>query len=224
MGAKPLALHLREKVTEGLDGLRERLNEYAELGARFSKWRAVYLIGENLPSSGCIEANAHALARYAGLCQESGLVPIVEHEVLMDGPHTLEQCAQVTEAVLREVFDQLHKQRVALEGIILKPNMILPGVNCPLPQTAEDIADATIATLFRVVPPEVPAVAFLSGGQPSDFASLRLSIMNQKFRITFPWELSFSYSRAILQRALRTWKGNPSNIPEAQKALYECAN
>jgi fructose-bisphosphate aldolase class I len=224
LGAKPLALHPEETVTEGLDGLRGRLERYAEMGARFSKWRAVIAIGNDIPSSSCIEVNAHALARYAALCQECGLVPIVEPEVLMDGQHSLEQCAAVTERVLHEVFNQLYKQRVAIEGMILKPNMVLPALNCPLPQGVEEIADATISCLLRSVPSSVPAVAFLSGGQPADFASLRLSVMNQKYRSRLPWILTFSYSRAILGHALQIWKGDPANIPRAQEALYHCAS
>jgi fructose-bisphosphate aldolase class I len=224
LGAKPLALHPEEKVTEGLDGLRDRLKSYAEMGARFAKWRAVIAIGKDTPSFGCIEANAHALARYAALCQECDLVPIVEPEVLMDGLHSLEQCAEVTEKVLHEVFGQLNHQHVALEGMILKPNMILPGLNCPLQQSVEEIADATVNSLLLSVPSEVPAIAFLSGGQPADFASLRLSVMNQNHRPRLPWILSFSYSRAILQHALQIWKADPANIPKAQQALFDCAS
>jgi fructose-bisphosphate aldolase class I len=224
LGAKPLALHSDEKVTEGLDGLRDRLVKYATMGARFAKWRAVITIGKNTPSLGSIEANAHALARYAALCQECNLVPIVEPEVLMDGLHSLEQCAEVTEKVLHDVFSQLHKQRVDLQGMILKPNMILPGSNCPLQQTVEDIADATINSLLLSVPSDGPAIAFLSGGQPADFASLRLSVMNQKYRAAVPWILSFSYSRAILPHALQIWKGDPANVSRAQQALFECAS
>jgi fructose-bisphosphate aldolase class I len=224
LGAKSLALHPEEKVTEGLDGLRDRLKAYAGMGARFAKWRAVIAIGRNTPSLGCIEANAHALARYAALCQEADMVPVVEPEVLMDGPHSLEQCAEVTEKVLHEVFSQLRQQRVALEGMILKPNMILPGLNCPLPQTVEEIADATVNSLLLSVPSEVSAIAFLSGGQPADFASLRLSVMNQKYQSKLPWILSFSYSRAILQHALKIWKADPANVRRAQQALFECAS
>ena len=152
------------------------------------------------------------------------MVPVVEPEVLMDGPHSLEQCAEVTEKVLHEVFSQLRRQRVALEGMILKPNMILPGLNCPLPQTVEDIADATVNSLLLSVPSEVSAIAFLSGGQPADFASLRLSVMNQKYQSKLPWILSFSYSRAILQHPLKIWKADPANVRRAQQALFECAS
>ena len=171
-GAKDMAAHPGEKITEGLDGLRERLLEYRQLGARFAKWRAVITIGEGIPSRGCLEANAHALARYAALCQESGLVPIVEPEVLMDGDHTLEQCAQTAEAALHTVFSQLYRQRVLLEGMILKPNMVLPGRDCPKQAGVEEVADATVTCLLRAVPGAVPGVAFLSGGQVPNWPRL----------------------------------------------------
>jgi fructose-bisphosphate aldolase, class I len=167
------------------------------MGARFAKWRAVITIGDGIPSRGCIEANAHALARYAALCQEAGLVPIVESEVLMDGEHTLERCCEVTEEVLRAVFSQPYTQRVALEGMILKPNMVLPGKNCPKQDSVEEVADATVTCLLRAVPPAVPGIAFLSGGQPHELASARLNAMNLKFKTRMPWALTFSFSRAI---------------------------
>jgi len=222
-GAKDLAGHPGEKITEGLDGLRERLSEYRQMGAGFAKWRAVITIGEGIPSRGCLEANAHALARYAALCQEAGLVPIVEPEVLMDGDHTLERCARVTEAALHTVFNQLYRQRVRLEGMILKPNMVLPGKDCPSQASVEEVADATVACLLRAVPGAVPGVAFLSGGQGPELASARLNAMNLRWRSKMPWVLTFSYSRAIQQPALDTWKGEEINVAAAQKALYHRA-
>jgi fructose-bisphosphate aldolase class I len=222
-GAKDMAGHPGEKITEGLDGLRGRLAEYRQMGARFAKWRAVITIGEGIPSLGCLEANAHALACYAALCQESGLVPIVEPEVLMDGDHTLEQCAQTTESALHTVFNQLYRQRVRLEGMILKPNMVLPGKDCPTQATVEEVADATVACLLRAVPGAVPGVAFLSGGQDHELASARLNAMNLRWRSKMPWVLTFSYSRAIQQPALDTWKGEEINVVAAQKALYHRA-
>ena len=182
-GAKDLAGHPGEKVTEGLDGLRERLTEYSQMGARFAKWRAVIAVGDGIPSRGCIEANAQALARYAALCQEAGLVPVVEPEVLMDGDHTLKRCSEVTEQVLRAVFNQLYTQRVKLEGMILKPNMVLPGLSCPQQETVDEVADATVSCLMRGVPAAVPGVAFLSGGQPAELASDRLNAMNVQIQV-----------------------------------------
>jgi fructose-bisphosphate aldolase class I len=222
-GAKDMAGHPGEKITEGLDGLRERLSEYRQMGARFAKWRAVITIGESIPSRGCLEANGHALARYAALCQESGLVPIVEPEVLMDGDHTLEQCARVTAAALHTVFCQLYRQRVLLEGMILKPNMVLPGKACPKQAGVEEVADATVSCLLRAVPAAVPGVAFLSGGQDPELASARLNAMNLRWRSKMPWVLTFSYSRAIQQPALDTWKGEATNKAAAQRALYHRA-
>ena len=222
-GAKDFAGHPGEKITEGLDGLRERLSEYRHMGARFAKWRAVITIGKDIPSYGCLEANAHALARYATLCQEAGIVPIVEPEVLMDGDHNLEQCAQVTEATLHVVFGQLYRQRVMFEGMILKPNMVLPGKDCHTQASVDEVADATVACLLRAVPAAVPGVAFLSGGQSPELASARLNAMNQRWRSKMPWVLTFSYSRAIQQPALDTWKGGEANKAAAQKALYHRA-
>ncbi len=222
-GAKDLAGHPGEKITEGLDGLRDRLNEYVQMGARFAKWRAVITIGNGIPSKGCIDANAHALARYAALCQEAGLVPIVEPEVLMDGDHTLQKCAEVTELVLRRVFNQLYTQRVMLEGIILKPNMVLPGLTCPKQESVDEVADATVNILLRTVPAAVPGIAFLSGGQSGELASARLNSMNVRFKSRLPWALTFSFARAIQQPALEIWHGEDTHVSKAQKALYHRA-
>jgi fructose-bisphosphate aldolase class I len=223
-GAKDMAGHPGEKISEGLDGLRERLGEYYQLGARFAKWRAVITIGENIPSPACIEANAHALARYAALCQEAGLVPIVEPEVLMDGDHTIGRCFEVTEKVLHTVFNQLFKQGVMLEGMILKPNMVLPGLTCSMQESAEAIADATMKCFLRTVPAAVPGITFLSGGQSAELASARLNAMNVRFKSKLPWELSFSFGRALQQPAMEIWHGRETNVQEAQKALYYRAN
>jgi len=222
-GAKPLSAFPGEKVTEGLDGLRERLAEYAWMGARFAKWRAVLCISDGLPSQGCIEANAHALARYAALCQEAGLVPVVEPEVLMEGTHMLDTCSEVTERVLRIVFRELYSQRVRLEGMILKPNMVLSGSSCPTQQTVDAVADATVECLLRAVPAAVPGVAFLSGGQSGELASARLNAMNLRFKKRLPWSLAFSYGRAIQEPALRIWSGDKRNTVAAQQAIYHRA-
>ena len=222
-GAKALAGHSGETVTEGLDGLRERLAGYAALGARFAKWRAVIAIGEGLPTTAGIAVNAQTLARYAALCQEAGLVPIVEPEVLMTGDHTLQRCAEVTEQVLHEVFEQLHVQRVLLEGLLLKPNMVLPGLTCAHQESVDEVADATVATLLRAVPAAVPGIAFLSGGQSPELASARLNAMNQRFKGRAPWALTFSFSRAIQQPALDIWRGEPGNVQQAQRALQQRA-
>jgi len=218
-GAKELAGHPGEKITEGLDGLRERLKEYSEMGARFAKWRAVIAVSDDLPSRSSLEANAHALARYAALCQEAGLVPIVEPEVLMDGGHTLERGLAVTEEALRNVFIQLNCQRVILEGIILKPNMVLPGISCPQQPSVDEVADATVTCLLRTVPAAVPAIAFLSGGQSAELASARLNAMNVRFQSRVPWAVAFSFARAIQQPALDIWEGKAANVSSAQKAL-----
>ena len=225
-GAKALALHPRETITEGLDGLRDRLRDYAEMGARFAKWRAVIAIDDGIPSSGCIDANAQALARYAALCQEAGLVPIIEPEVLMDGTHTLEQCGQTTEDVMRSVFDALQGQRVLLEGMILKPSMVLPGSTSPGQATVDEVAEATVTRLLRVVPAAVPGIAFLSGGQPGELATARLNAMNARFRAPparLPWSLSFSFARAIQHPALEIWHGEAANVRSAQRALLHRA-
>jgi fructose-bisphosphate aldolase class I len=223
-GAKDLAGHPGEKVTEGLDGLRDRLAQYAQMGARFAKWRAVIVPGDGIPSRGCIEANAQALARYASLCQEAGLVPVVEPEVLMDGDHTLSRCAQITEEVLRAVFEQLYLQRVTLEGMILKPNMVVPGLACSKQPTADEVADATVKCLLQAVPAAVPGIAFLSGGQPSEAASARLNAMNVRFKSRLPWAVAFSFARAIQQPALEIWRGEAANVPAAQQALLHRAD
>ena len=223
-GAKDMAGHPGEKITEGLDGLRDRLREYFQMGARFAKWRAVITIGNGIPSRGCIEANANALARYAGLCQEAGLVPIVEPEVLMTGGHTLEHCFEVTEEVLRTVFKQLYLQRITLEGMILKPNMVLPGLACTKQETVEEVADITVECLLRAVPAAVPGIAFLSGGQSGELASARLNAMNVRFKSRLPWALAFSFARAIQQPALDIWHGKETNVSAAQQALYHRAN
>ena len=222
-GAKPMAGFPGEKVTEGLDGLTPRVEEYSRMGARFAKWRAVIAIDKSIPTQACIEANAHALARYAAICQSAGLVPIVEPEVIMDGAHDLQQCLEVTGRVLHAVFEQLHMQRVMLEGMILKPNMVLPGKDCPDQSTTGQIADATVRCLLRAVPAAVPGVAFLSGGQPGELASSRLNAMNVKFAGKMPWALTFSFARAIQQPALEIWAGHEANVKPAQQALIHRA-
>ncbi len=222
-GAKPLSGHPDEEVTEGLDGLRKRLKEYAAMGARFAKWRGVISIGSRQPSMACITSNAHALARYAALCQEAGLVPIVEPEVLMTGTHTLQRCAEVTAQVLHEVFGQLQMQGVLLEGMLLKPNMVLPGLDCADQVGVDAIADTTVNLLLRAVPAAVPGVAFLSGGQSAELASARLNAMNRRFSGRLPWALTYSFSRAIQQPALDIWHGEPANVQAAQRALLHRA-
>jgi fructose-bisphosphate aldolase, class I len=222
-GAKDMALFPSEKITEGLDGLRARLKEYYELGARFAKWRAVITIGDSIPTTACIAANAHALARYAALCQEGGLVPIVEPEVLMDGDHTLARCQEVTEETQHCLFEALIEQRVVLEGTILKPNMVLPGLKCPQQESVDKVAQATVETLLRTVPAAVPAIAFLSGGQSGELASARLNAMNLRYRSTTPWIIAFSYARAIQQPALDIWHGDDGNVIPAQQALLHRA-
>jgi len=218
-GAKDMAAHHGEKLSEGLDGLRDRLIEYYEMGARFAKWRAVIVVGNDIPSRACIEANAQSLARYAVLCQEAGLVPIVEPEVLMDGGHTMERCFGVTEEVLRTVFNQLYVQGVMVEGMILKPNMVLPGLSCPKQESDDDIADATVKCFLRAVPAAVQGITFLSGGQSAELASARLNAINARFKSKLPWKISFSYGRALQQPALEIWHGKEENIIKAQQAL-----
>ena len=217
-GAKSLAGFPGERITEGLSGLRERLSGYRDLGARFAKWRAVITIGDGIPTPFCLKANAHALARYAALCQEVGLVPIVEPEVLMDGPHTGERCEEVTTAALSLVFSELLEHRVALEGTLLKPNMVLSGKECPVQAGVGAVAEATVRTLRRVVPSAVPGIVFLSGGQSPEQATGHLSAMNALGR--HPWELSFSYGRALQDPVLKAWKGNPANAAAAQRAFH----
>jgi fructose-bisphosphate aldolase class I len=221
-GAKPLAGRAGESVTEGLDELRDRLAEYRRLGARFAKWRAVFQISDVLPSSGCVAANAGALARYAALCQEQEIVPIVEPEVLMDGPHTIERCEQVTSGVLHAVFDAMFDQGVRLEGILLKPNMVLSGNECPRQADVAEVAATTLRCLRRSVPPAVPGVVFLSGGQRDVLATRHLDAIN---RADGPkaWKFSFSYGRALQDAALAAWRGKPENVHAAQKAFYHRA-
>ena len=221
-GAKPLAGHPDETVTEGLDGLRERLEEYAGLGARFAKWRAVYRIGEAIPSPACISANAHALARYAALCQEAGLVPIVEPEVLMDGDHDIDDCDIVTEEALRAVFNELTVQDVMLEGMLLKPNMVISGSDCAEQAGVEEVAARTVQCLLRSVPAAMPGVVFLSGGQSDEVATQHLNAMN-KIPAVKPWKLSFSYGRALQAAPLKAWGGKAENAAAAQAALMERA-
>lgn len=222
-GAKPLAFHPDEKVTEGLDGLRERLAQYAAMGARFGKWRAVIAIGTDIPSETCIDVNAHALARYAALCQEAGLVPIVEPEVLMDGDHTLGRCQQVTTAVLAAVLAHLEHQGVLLEGMLLKPNMVVPGAAAATQATDDEVAEATIECFLQTVPPRVPGIVFLSGGQPPKLATARLNAINARHRSRLPWAVTFSFSRAIQQPALDCWKGRDESVEAAQQILLHRA-
>ena len=220
-GAKPLALAPGETITEGLDGLRGRLEEYRGLGARFAKWRATYSIADDKPSEYCVWTNAHALARYAALCQEAGLVPIVEPEVLMDGTHTLEESAKATGRVLQAVYVELHDQRVDFAGTLLKPNMVLSGYDGSDRAGVEEVADATLDVLYRHVPAAVPGIVFLSGGQTDEDATAHLNAMNA--RGPHPWQLSFSYGRALQAPALKAWAGKPENVEAAQRAYYHRA-
>ena len=217
-GAKDLAGFKNEKVTEGLDGLRARLTEYRELGARFAKWRAVITIGREFPTRFGIEANAHALARYAALCQEAGLVPIVEPEVLMDGAHTIQRCRDVTAETLQRVYAALFDHCVYLEGTLLKPNMVLSGKECPVQAGPVEVADATLGCFRQVVPAAVPGIVFLSGGQSSIQATENLNAINARGQQ--PWELSFSFGRALQEDALKTWQGAGANKKAAQNAFY----
>ena len=216
-GAKPLALSPKETVTEGLDGLRERIKDYVGLGAQFAKWRAVIDIGPGLPSHNSIHANAHALARYAALCQEGGLVPIVEPEVLMDGNHDIDTCMKVSEWALNELYRELYYAGVVLEGTILKPNMVVSGKDCPKQASREEVAEKTVTVLKRCVPSAVPGIAFLSGGQSDEDATAHLHYMNAIGGL--PWKLTFSYGRALQAAALKTWKGKPENVAAAQRAF-----
>jgi fructose-bisphosphate aldolase class I len=220
-GAKGLPLASGEKITEGLDGLRDRIAEYHQLGARFAKWRAVITIGDGIPTSGCIHANAHALARYAALCVEGNLVPIVEPEVLMDGSHTIERCNEVTELALNAVFSELRDQRVPLNEIVLKPNMVLSGNTCATQASVREVAEATLACFRKTVPEEVPGIVFLSGGQSDQLATAHLNEMNKIGGV--PWELSFSYGRALQAAPLKAWAGDAANIPAAQQAYFHRA-
>jgi fructose-bisphosphate aldolase class I len=223
-GAKVMAGFPGERITDGLDGLALRVQEYARMGARFAKWRAVIVIDTGVPTEGCIDANAHALARYAAMCQDGGLVPIVEPEVLMTGSHDLQRCSEVTGKVLHAVFNQLHSQRVMLEAMILKPNMVLPGKASPRQDDLDQIAEATVRCLLRAVPAAVPGVAFLSGGQSAELASARLNAMNVRFASKLPWALTFSFARAIQQPALKIWSGHMDNVMSAQQALLHRAD
>src|SRR6059058_2089499 len=220
-GAKPLALARGETITEGLDGLRDRLEEYRDLGARFAKWRAVISIGNGIPSEYCIWTNAHALARYAALSQEAGLVPIVEPEVLMDGGHTIDRSFEATSHTLHAVFTELRDQRVHPEGILLKPNMVLSGYECPEQASHEQVAAETVRCFKRHVPAAVPGIVFLSGGQSDEDATANLNAINAMG--PHPWQLSFSYGRALQAPAQKAWRGDPANVDEAQKAFYRRA-
>jgi fructose-bisphosphate aldolase, class I len=220
-GAKPLALSDGETVTEGLDGLRERLNEYRELGARFAKWRATYSIDAEQPSEYCLWTNAHALARYAALCQEAGLVPIVEPEVLQDGTHTLEQSSKATGRVLQAVYTELHDQRIDYRGTLLKPNMVLSGYDADDRAGLQEVAEVTLESFYKHVPAAVPGIVFLSGGQTDEDATAHLNAMNAMG--PHPWELSFSYGRALQAPALKAWGGKPENVEAARHAYYHRA-
>ncbi|MFZ0916044.1 MAG: class I fructose-bisphosphate aldolase [Candidatus Udaeobacter sp.] len=220
-GAKAMVNFPGEKITEGLDGLRERLKEYRQLGARFAKWRAVITIGDEIPTRTCIDSNAEALARYAALCQEGNLVPIVEPEVLMDGTHTIERHFEVTQQTLEAVFHCLYQHRVALEGMLLKPNMVLSGKECPEQASVEEVAEATVRCMKHVVPAAVPGLVFLSGGQTDQQATEHLNAMNRLPDL--PWQLSFSYGRALQAPVLKAWKGDSANVSTAQQVFYHRA-
>jgi fructose-bisphosphate aldolase, class I len=221
LGAKPLAGADGETVTEGLDGLRERLAEYHSLGARFAKWRATYTITDSLPSAYCIDVNAHALARYAALCQEAGIVPIVEPEVLMDGDHTIQRSFDVTSAVLDALYEALFLQRAWLDGTLLKPNMVMSGYSCPQQASVEEVAEATVRCFRATVPAAVPGIVFLSGGQSDEVATAHLNAMNQLGNL--PWQLSFSYGRALQAPALQAWKGETANVDAGRNAFLHRA-
>jgi fructose-bisphosphate aldolase class I len=218
-GAKPLALCPEESVTEGLDNLSKRCAEYVKMGARFAKWRAVITIGSGIPSATCIKANAHALGRYAAICQAAGLVPIVEPEVLMDGDHTIDRCEDVTQWTLNAVYDELYANRVTLEHSVLKPSMVISGKGCPSQARVDEVAERTVRTLKRTVPAAVAGIVFLSGGQSDEVATQHLNAMNRIFAGKLPWPLSFSYGRALQQPSLKAWKGSASNVAAAQAAL-----
>lgn len=222
-GAKPMAAFPVEKITEGLDGLRERLDEYKKMGARFAKWRAVITVGDGIPTTGCIEANVHALTRYAALCQEAAIVPIIEPEVLMEGDHSLQKCFDVTDRVLKILFYQLYQYKIVLEGMILKPNMVIAGAQSAEKNSVDEVAEATVNCLLRCVPAAVPAIAFLSGGQSPEDASAHLNAIHTNFKNRLPWIVTFSFARAIQQPALNIWKGQEANVKEAQNILYQRA-
>ena len=217
-GAKDFALHANEKITEGLDGLRDRLAEYKTLGAKFAKWRAVITIGNNMPTDACIDANAHALARYAGLCQEIGIVPMVEPEVLMDADNTIERCYDVTEKTLSTLFTTLKDQDISIAHTILKTNMVISGKQCSTQASVEEVAKSTVRCLLKNVPSELAGIVFLSGGQSAELATAHLNAMNQNNK-DLPWPLSFSYGRALQEPCLKAWGGESTNIEAAQKAL-----
>lgn len=220
MGAKDMALHPNEKITEGLDGLRERLTEYKAMGAKFAKWRAVITIGNDIPSEACIHSNAHALARYAALCQEADIVPMVEPEVLIDGDHTIERCFEITEETLEELFEELERQHVALEGVILKASMVIAGKKATKQSSVDEVADQTLRVLKEEVPPNLAGVVFLSGGQGDEQSTAHLNKMNQMGQGKLPWPLSFSYSRAIQNPVLKIWAADTkANVGKAQEAL-----
>ncbi len=218
-GAKPLSYCPGETITEGLDGLPKRCADYVKLGAKFAKWRAVITIGKDIPSRTCIEENAHALARYAAICQEAGLVPIVEPEVLMDGDHTIERCEHVTEWTLNALYDALYLNRVSLEGSILKPSMVISGKDCKQQAGVDEVAERTVRILKRTVPAAVAGIVFLSGGQSDELATAHLNAMNSTFKGKLAWPVSFSYGRALQQASLKAWKGSPANVGAAQSAL-----
>ncbi|HEY9446570.1 MAG TPA: class I fructose-bisphosphate aldolase [Burkholderiales bacterium] len=218
-GAKPLALCPGETVTEGLDGLAKRCDEYVKLGAKFAKWRAVVTIGRDIPSATCIDANAHALARYAAICQQAGLVPIVEPEVLMDGDHSIERCEDVTAWTLNALYEALYVHRIALEGSVLKPSMVISGKGASRQAGVEEVAERTITVLKRTVPAAVAGIVFLSGGQSDELATAHLNAMNHMYAGNLPWPVSFSYGRALQQPALKAWKGEAANVAAAQAAL-----
>ncbi len=222
-GAKSLALCPGESVTEGLDNLAKRCAEYVKMGAKFAKWRAVITMGAEIPTSTCIAANAHALGRYAAICQAAGLVPIVEPEVLMDGEHTVERCEEVTEWTLNAVYEALYLNRVTLEHSVLKPSMVIAGKSCARQAGIEEVAERTVRTLKRTVPAAVAGVVFLSGGQSDEVATAHLNAMNQMFKGRLPWTLSFSYGRALQQPALKAWKGAAANVAAAQATLLHRA-
>ncbi len=217
-GAKDLAGHIGEKVTEGLDGLRDRLAEYKNLGARFAKWRAVITIGDGIPTQACIDANAHALARYASLCQEAGIVPMVEPEVLMDADNSIDKCYQVTEKTLKTLFNELYRQDVVMEHTILKTNMVISGKQCLTQANVQEVAEKTVRCLLNAVPASIPGIVFLSGGQSSALATTHLNAMNKTYP-SLPWPLSFSYGRALQEDCLKTWGGKEANLEAARKVL-----
>jgi len=223
IGAKPLPFCPGEQITEGLDGLPKRCEEYVKLGAKFAKWRAVINIGKDIPSATCIEENAHALARYAAICQEAGLVPIVEPEVIMDGEHSIDRCEQVTEWTLKSVYDALYVNKVVLEHSILKPSMVISGTKCPQQAGVDEVAERTVRILKRTVPSAVAGVVFLSGGQSDEVATAHLNAMNRIFKQNLPWPLSFSYGRALQAPSLKAWKGSASNVGAGQAALLHRA-